>query len=381
MFEFLCQKMGNKKDKKRKKKKHKKEKKKKLVTSSSSESESNSSDGEEVWVEKKPSAPSLPQDVPPKQDVFDLFFSETSKTRKDLKESSRSLESEDIEKEKQKEPESELESTITSRELNPFWKSGNKGLPPSKSDVTENADVEVRSSQAESETVTPKALSPQPEVISRSKLKESESEKTEITPAVSLNKLSAALFKAELMGDTAKMEQLKQEIELARQAESSTGKTEVLLMKTSASGASYPVGKSESNVGHHKRKGKIETHDKDGKRLRYSADEDGQSIQDLVMRERSQTATNQNAALMKLMGKSSRGFESLDDMFVSAKAQKKSGNVENELLEKAAKEEQKKAMQTLDGKFRLPSLQCACFFQVLKFLAIAFLVFMEVNKN
>ena len=368
--------MGSRKDKKKRKKKHKKEKKKKHVTSSSESAttESSSSDGE-VWVEKKPSnastsavsgngdAESHLSAESQKQDAFDLIFSETSKSRKDLREAKNSND-EDSWETKNKELGSELESTITSRELNPYWKSGNNGLPPAKQGAESKEVKKDNHGSFTPQTSTDSSRTfgrlEETELHFDSKSTTSKSHKPRETPAVNLNKLSAALLKAELMGDTFKMEKLKQEIEIAKRAESSN-KTEVLLMKTSASGSSYPVGKSEaSSFGGHKRKGKIDTHDKDGKRVRYSADEDSQSINDLMMKERSQTAANQNAALMKLIGRSgARGFESLDDMFVSAKAQKKTGNVENELLERAAKEEQKKALQTLNGKVHF---LCGVFF-------------------
>ena len=337
-----------KKDKSKKKKKSKKKTK-----SSSSES---SSSGEEMWVEKTSETPVSDSKQEKSQtetiDPFELMFSSSAKSRKELNEQKPKDEKEEG-KRKSKLCDTELEETITSRELNPYWKNGGKGLPSAKnpdkdrntSDKPRNERDELDDNERDDNDTRFSSVKSCPRELSKIS-------RTEVAkPKSDLNKLSADLLKAELMGDSRKIEELKELIEDAKSDEAS--RNQVMLTKIGPSGAVFPVSRSShsSGIEQKKRRGKIETHDSDGKRVRYGTDDDGQSINDMLVREKSQTAVNQNRALMKFMGGRGRGFETLDDKFESAKAMKKSGGVEDRAMEEDAKSEQRKALQTMDGRF------------------------------
>ena len=336
-----------KKDKKKKKSKSKKKSRK------NSGSESSSGSEEDLWVEK-PTVVISQDNEKLKIDPFDQMFSQHASGRKELSEKNKKSQNADMEKRREKTFETELESTITSRELNPYWKDGGKGLPaeicPDKIIVKTELDEERHSFE---KTVCDSEDSNSDfDYDSSYKSKPKELAAKQI-PKADLNKLNAELLKAELVGDSSKIADLKERIEDARRSEKES--SQVMLTKIGPSGAAFPVikGSSSSDYGYKKRRGKIETHDKDGKRVRYSGEDDNQSINEMLVREKSQTASNQNKALMKFMGGRGRGFETLDDMFVNAKAQKKSVGVEERMLEEDAKSEQRKALQTMDGKFQI----------------------------
>uniref|UniRef100_A0A8C5Q0S0 CWF19 like cell cycle control factor 2 n=1 Tax=Leptobrachium leishanense TaxID=445787 RepID=A0A8C5Q0S0_9ANUR len=170
-----------------------------------------------------------------------------------------------------------------------------------------------------------------------------------------MNKLGAKVVKAELLGNTELASKLRAQLEDARlqsknqpQAsrsaagiksnteESDMKEDAVLLVRTDQSGRSWPVSAltnpMEAKGGRRKRQ-MITTH-VDKERVRYFHDDDNQSLQDLVKREKMGTAEDQNKLYMrmasKFMGKTDQDYYTLDDMFVSKAANKESENTEEE---------------------------------------------------
>lgn len=132
-----------------------------------------------------------------------------------------------------------------------------------------------------------------------------------------LNALGAKLIKAEMLGNKALYDKLKIEIEEARKARQSVGvsacpdgsqrgsrKEEVVvLMKTDSRGFSHPLVEPEQDVSQQCRKTKMATHNKDGERVRYFADDDRLSLKNMFEREKLTTAEDQNAEFARLAGK------------------------------------------------------------------------------
>ncbi|KAG9491368.1 hypothetical protein GDO78_000069 [Eleutherodactylus coqui] len=169
-----------------------------------------------------------------------------------------------------------------------------------------------------------------------------------------MNKLGAKIVKAEIMGNTELAAKLKAQLEEARQQKlnqpqnpgkerrekserSGAGEEqEVLLVKTDITGRAWPVNSmadtAEPRGGRRKRQ-LVETH-VDNERVRYFQDDDQQSLQDLVKREKMGTAEDQNKLYLrmaaKLREKTDQDYYTLDDMFVSSAAKKERANDEEE---------------------------------------------------
>ncbi|KAG8584693.1 hypothetical protein GDO81_004724 [Engystomops pustulosus] len=165
-----------------------------------------------------------------------------------------------------------------------------------------------------------------------------------------MNKLGAKLVKAEIMGNTELAAKFKAQLDEARQQKlsqtqgpakergdkserSAVGEVkDVLLVKTDQSGRAWPVnsmsGHAEPRGGRRKRQ-LVETH-VDKERVRYFEDDDQQSLQDLVKREKMGTAEDQNKLYLrmasKLREKVDQDYYTLDEMFVSKAANKERVN-------------------------------------------------------
>ncbi|KAM8976477.1 CWF19-like protein 2 [Pelodytes ibericus] len=173
-----------------------------------------------------------------------------------------------------------------------------------------------------------------------------------------MNKLGAKIVKAEILGNMELAAKLRTQLEDARQqsknqsqlqtscpATAKKSNTEesdmkedddVLLIKTDQSGRSWPVNATADSVepkGGRRKRQMVTTH-VDKERVRYFHDDDNQSLQDLVKREKMGTAEDQNKLYMrmasKLMEKTDRDYYTLDDMFVSKAAKKERVNEEEE---------------------------------------------------
>lgn len=131
-----------------------------------------------------------------------------------------------------------------------------------------------------------------------------------------LNALGAKLIKAEMLGNTELYNKLKREIDEARKMRESAGAAAcpdgaqrgsreevVILTKTDGRGFAHPLSEPEVTAGTSKRKAKVATHDRDGERVRYFADDDRHSLKNMFQREKMTTAEDQNAEFARLASK------------------------------------------------------------------------------
>uniref|UniRef100_A0A673GF30 CWF19-like protein 2 n=1 Tax=Sinocyclocheilus rhinocerous TaxID=307959 RepID=A0A673GF30_9TELE len=202
--------------------------------------------------------------------------------------------------------------------------------------------------------------------VSSSESEEEEEEEVILTDE-EMNKLGAKLVKAELMGNTALVEKLKAQMQVARRAKenraqrkaqnkpvsaATDSEKDVVLFRTDPLGRAWPVKApsqpQEPRGGRRKRKA-IETH-QDGERVRYFKDDDGMDLQEMVRREKMSSAEDQNALYSrmaaKMMGRTDGDNYTLDDMFVSSAAQReRSGRDEERQRNKAVQETRRLAGQ------------------------------------
>uniref|UniRef100_A0A672MQW1 CWF19-like protein 2 n=1 Tax=Sinocyclocheilus grahami TaxID=75366 RepID=A0A672MQW1_SINGR len=180
---------------------------------------------------------------------------------------------------------------------------------------------------------------------------EEEEEEEVILTDEEMNKLGAKLVKAELMGNTALVENLKAQMQAARRAKenraqrkaqnkpvsaATDSEKDVVLFRTDPMGRAWPVKApsqpQEPRGGRRKRKA-IETH-QDGERVRYFKDDDGMDLQEMVRREKMSSAEDQNALYSrmaaKMMGRTDGDNYTLDDMFVSSAAQRERSDRDEE---------------------------------------------------
>lgn len=131
-----------------------------------------------------------------------------------------------------------------------------------------------------------------------------------------LNALGAKLIKAEMLGNTVLYEKLKNEIDEARKARESAGASTcpdgaqrgsreevIILTKTDSRGFAHPLSEPSEAGRPSRKKAKVPTHDRGGERVRYFADDDRHSLQNLFEREKMTTAEDQNAEFARLAGK------------------------------------------------------------------------------
>jgi len=182
---------------------------------------------------------------------------------------------------------------------------GTPDSPPDKNSPMEDATVEAMNYDAPSDS---------PEVAP-------------VTDA-ELNAIGAKIMRAELMGNAAKVETLKCELETLRarkeqysnkQREGQRGQKDkvVVLTKTDRVGNVRPADFDDSSRGKsHKLRKATHSHDKKGKRERYFADDDHYSLQDLMREEMSTSAEDTQVAIAKMAGKFVRAAnsdETVDD--------------------------------------------------------------------
>ncbi|KAK3098520.1 hypothetical protein FSP39_020282 [Pinctada imbricata] len=158
-----------------------------------------------------------------------------------------------------------------------------------------------------------------------------------------MNQLGAKIVRAEIMGDTEIAAKLKEQLEKARENNERhkklieenkvKGKDDkdnqvVVLTRTDRKGLVRPLseGHHGKEKGRKKNRGKVDTHS--GKeRDRYFDDDDKFSLRQLVEREKTGTAEDQNMMFARLAGRSTEKTNDdfqVDDMFVSKAARKQS---------------------------------------------------------
>lgn len=179
-----------------------------------------------------------------------------------------------------------------------------------------------------------------------------------------LNDIGAKIVKAEIMGNEDLATKLKAQLEEMREnkklqeaqvEESGTAEEQmVLLTRTDASGNVWPVEMTaEETSGGRKKRRKVATHGKEGKRERYFADDDNYDLKEMVRREK--TNSGRNDPMMAKMFKASAKFSDdfdIDDHFVSSAAQERSAaEMEQREKQRAIKEHRQLAAQLAQCRF------------------------------
>lgn len=185
-----------------------------------------------------------------------------------------------------------------------------------------------------------------------------------------LNEIGAKIVKAEIMGNDELAVKLKAQLEEMRKTKEfqesqalesgDSGRSEeiVVLTRTDAAGNIRPLEMTteREHRGKRKKRQKVDTHDKEGKRERYFADDDRYDLKEMVRREKMRTAEDHNAMMARLSSKASMGAGSddftLDDHFVSSAANKISpAQLEERERQKAIREHRILAAQLAKCRF------------------------------
>lgn len=192
-------------------------------------------------------------------------------------------------------------------------------------------------------------------------------EEPEVLSDQQMNELAAKLVKAEILGNDELVAQLKRKLEQARQVRavnpkpittsSRTTKSEqevVVLTRTDSKGFARPLQTKSAHpepVGGRRKKEKADTHGADGQRVRYFADDDKYSLQDMFQQEKLTTVEDQNEMFTKLAGKDGRQEHDLDmDDIFSERARQKDSDGKIEARERGrAIQEHKRKERMLDS--------------------------------
>ena len=178
-----------------------------------------------------------------------------------------------------------------------------------------------------------------------------------------LNSLGAKLMKAELMGDSGKIEKLKQELDRLRelkklQESAGTGAPAVpareekmlILTKTDRFGQEKPVQFPSTSKGY-KPPSKGPTHSRKGKREKYFHDDDRYSLKELVEQERMMTAEEAHAAIARMASKfvpATGSDETVDDVVDSKGAMRYDETKELDKAKKRSMLESRKMADVVD---------------------------------
>ncbi|XP_075214569.1 CWF19-like protein 2 [Lycorma delicatula] len=126
------------------------------------------------------------------------------------------------------------------------------------------------------------------------------------------NELAAKLLKAEILGNTDLVKKLKSRLEQARAAAAEAEQT-VILTRTDSKGFTQPLTLSSKPEHGRGRKQKTVTHE-GGKRVRYFADDDKYSLQEMFQQEKRSTIEDQNEMFARLASKNVGRDDSAHDM-------------------------------------------------------------------
>ncbi|KAH0556521.1 CWF19-like protein 2 [Cotesia glomerata] len=129
-----------------------------------------------------------------------------------------------------------------------------------------------------------------------------------------MNQLGAKCIKAEIMGDIELAAKLKKELEQAREVrnnkpkprEDSRREENIILTTTNSRGMARPLeprSKYQEPQGGRRKNKKVDSHE-GGQRVRYFADDDKYSLQDMFQREKGLSANDDDAAFVKMASKS-----------------------------------------------------------------------------
>lgn len=294
--------------------------------------ESSESSLSDEWVERE-QIEDKPQEIhkETKRDEWLALTSDFKLTSKEDKHKTR-------EEKKKAEKERDTYNPSTNvRELNPYWRSGDGGLPSfqkPKDDFEERRDYKQKYQPRESnwrkktDNVIVREIKTGPikDTPSTSASKETRkpttenaSETDEIVTQKDLNIIAAKLVKAEIMGNNKLAMELKVKLEHAREmvGKKSQEQEEVILTKTDSKGYTQPLKSKldyeEASGSRKNKKQRTETHS-DGQRVRYFPDDDKYSLKQMFESEKFNSVDEQNRQFLKLAGKV-RKNDDLDDIF------------------------------------------------------------------
>lgn len=203
------------------------------------------------------------------------------------------------------------------RELNPYWKDGGNGLP-NFIKPTDNEFVYKKNS-------TSSNWRKRTTEVSKDNFIQKEDEKSDKLPEAivnqvsqkDLNVLAAKLVKAELLGSSDLIKELKYKLDQARkqlEQPSNQVETAVMLTTSDSHGTSRPF-KTASNYGEtsgvSRKKQRVGTH-VNNERVRYFADDDKYSLKQMFEHEKFNNIDEQNKEFLKIVTKSKTD---LDDFF------------------------------------------------------------------
>lgn len=312
-------------EEKRHSKKHKKKSKK--SKHKKSKKHSSNSSNEEEWVVKNVDEKKKSPEVPSKRDDWmsaDNFFIPTFKREKTEKKAV-------TDKDKCE----TYDPATSSRELNPYFKTGEGGLPSFKRpNDDDDDDYYSRSSRNSQHSVKQNwKKSQQPEVRKRSrspsppiqmkpdKSAETLVEKPLLTPSdfltdEQMNSIGAKMLKAEMMGKTKQAAELREKLEKAKEYRKNNPKgsrprqidddNKVVLSLPTASGMNRPIKQSDVRDSRHvdkkQKKKRVETHE-GGERTRYYPDDGKYDIKTLFEREKYSDGRDQDLEFAKAISK------------------------------------------------------------------------------
>lgn len=352
--------MGKHKEKSKKKHSHKKSKRK--HSKHDRKYSSSSSSSSEEWVEREPETQPESQEKKPETSHDEWMslpttFLSTSHLdrRKDREETKR--------QEREREKYNPRENV---RELNPYWKDGGDGLPSAskfKKPGEGSSGVEKHyankpnrqsSWRKKESTITSEDSFKETNVYTSEDTEKQETKAVENKPSEKdLNALAAKLVKAEIMGNTKLVAELKEKLEKARNNLTSNDPNDehVLLTRTDSKGFSRPVKldseSSEQPGSSRNKKRKMETHS-GGDRVRYFADDDKYNLKQMFENEKFNSVEDQNRQFMQLAGKISKN-DDLDDVFADKIRRKESDAKIDQRNKDKAIQEHRRANESLEN--------------------------------
>ena len=179
-----------------------------------------------------------------------------------------------------------------------------------------------------------------------------------------LNALGAKLLKAELVGNSAKVDKLKKELNRLREVKRLQESTKsapttvpikeertLVLAKTDRFGREKPVQLPSTSLGNRPPHSKAPTHSKKGKREKYFHDDDRYSLKELVEQERMMTAEETHAAIARMASKfvpAAGTEETVDDLVESKTAMKYNEAKELDKAKKRTMMESRKMADAID---------------------------------
>ncbi|XP_075976827.1 CWF19-like protein 2 homolog [Anticarsia gemmatalis] len=171
-----------------------------------------------------------------------------------------------------------------------------------------------------------------------------------------MNKLAAKILKAEIMGDTKLVTELKTKLEAAREYRKQhpdAGEEEednsVMLIATSSSGNSRPLTSGERGDPRSKgNKRKAETH-VSGERTKYFGDDDKYDLKQMFQEEKYGGNYNDEAELAKITSKHKNPNDDLEDIFMDEISKNRNAAKDSEIEKQRAISQHVKMTKSLEG--------------------------------